>query len=263
MINPFVSVSVQPAYGQHTAVVMWNLLPGYNAGNIFVYRSRTGNRDWELATEDPVVGGSYSDTGVRGTDQFEPLFYRLLLEHEGQEFDSPVIAPYGRLNRDEYKAVRRIMNVEFDIMTRGRQGLQMWLFTPLRTGQVAASVDAQTGQQFHVETEESYGEKFVGGFSAPIMTWVKLSGVGPLQRQDTPDGENTEVKQDTQARVLSYPTVRRGDLLVHPETDTRYSIDDTVHTYLFRGIIPVAHDVKLIRLPRRDPRYRLPVPAIP
>ena len=57
--------------------------------------------------------------------------------------------------------------------------------------------------------------------------------------------------------------MRRDDLLVHPETDNRYAVGDAVQDYYFAGRVPIAYEVQLDLLNRRDPRYRLPVPPLP
>jgi hypothetical protein len=267
--NPFVDLTVRPAYGAHTAVLTWKLLPGFEAGKLFVYRSQTGNQDWKLLNENPISGVNYfSDTGVTNDDQFAPLFYRILLELNGKSYDSPVTTTYDKLNRAEYKHVRRMMNIEFEDMTRKRQGLQVWLFTPLLEGVAAASVDAQTGQQFSTGAprdplRDGYGQKYVGGYHPPTATWVKFTEIGPLNVSDMEGGESTDVTQIVSARILAFPTVRRDDLIVHPESDNRYAVGETTQGYFFRGTIPIAYDIKLQRLQRSDARYRLPIPVLP
>ena len=267
-MNPFVDISVRPAYAAHLAVVTWKLLPGFELARIFVYRSWSGNRDWTLLNQDAVVGKNYlSDTDVSLNDQFRPAYYRLLLLQDGKEYDSQVIATYDKLTPHEYAAVRKMMNVEFKNMTLARQGLRMLLFTPLLFGTPAPGTDGQTGQVFNTgtpsdPTTDSFGQKFVGGFAPPLVTYVKFSEIGALTFKDMPEGEATDINQDITARVLAFPMPRRDDLFVHPESDGRYAVGGVVQGYFFRGQIPIAFDIKLQLISRADPRMRLPLPAL-
>jgi hypothetical protein len=268
IFNPFVDVTVRPAYGAHTAVIAWKLLPEFESGDIYIFRSITGNRDWQEVNTDPIRHVTeFSDTRVDSADQFQPLYYRLLLEKRDKSYDSPIVAPYGKLTPREYKHVRKIMNIEFQAMTRGRQGLRVWLYTPLLTGTPAVGLDSETGQQFSLgggnPLTDSFGQKFQGGFTPPVLTYMKIIEQGPLAQEDMVGGESTSDRRDTKARLLAFPSVRRGDLVVQPDTDNRYVVGPEINIPSFQGIIPLAYEVTLKSLVHTDARYRVPVPPLP
>lgn len=261
-MDPFVDITVHPAYAKHLTVVSWKVQDAFQDGDFYIFKSPNGNRGWELLNESPVQGSSFSDPHSNDT-----AFYRILLEHRGVSFDSPIVGVYDKLTLAEYRACRKMMNLEYNNMTKGRQGLRMLLYSPLKTGKLAPDVDPQTGQRFGsglpVPPElESYGERFIGGFTAPVVTYVKLSVMAQLTVSDDPGKMTTTVERDFQARILAFPTPMRGDLLVHPPTDNRYAIGETTNGYYFRGIIPTAFDIKMNWLYRTDPRYRVPVPQL-
>jgi len=261
-MQPFIDIAVRPAYGKHLAVVTWNVQHRFLDGDFFVWRSVNGHKGWELLNEEPVHGTVFSDLKAH-----DNAFYRILLEHRGESYDSPIIGLYDKLTRDEYRAVRKMMNIEYETMVTGRQGIRMLLYTPLTSGVLAPGVDPHTKQRFSTGLPEdpeldSYGELYVGGFAAPLVTYVKLSQVSPYTHSDAEDKSATTTDQDFAARFLAFPIPSRGDLLIHPETDKRYAVGETTQGYYFRGVIPTAFDVKLSCLYLSDPRYRVPVPVL-
>lgn len=261
-MDPFVDLVVHPAYGEHLAVVSWKVQDQFLDGDFYVWKSPDGNRNWALLNSTPLQTTAFSDPHMTDT-----AFYRVLLEHRGESFDSPIVGIYDKLTVAEYRACRLMMNVEFNNMTKGRQGLRMLLYSPLKSGVLAPDIDAQTGQRFGAglpssPESDSYGERFVGGYSAPVITWVKLSVMAQMTVSDSQDKTATTIERDFQARILAFPIPNRGCLLVHPPTDNRYAIGETTSGYFFRGIIPTAFDIKMDSLYRTDPRYRVPVPHL-
>lgn len=262
-MNPFVDIAVRPAYAEHRAVVTWKVQDQFQDGDFYVYKSPDGNHEWDLINEEPCRTGALSDPTAN-----DDAFYRILLEHKGESYDSPIVGIYDKLTQAEYRAVRKMMNVEYNNMTRGRKGLRMLLYSPLLTGVLAPGTDPQTGQRFSTGLPESpeldsYGELFVGGFASPVITYVKFAVMAQMTVSDAPDKTSTTVERDITARMLAFPIPARGDLLVHPETDNRYVIGESVNGYYFRGTVPTAFDMKLSFLYRTDPRYRVPVPILP
>ena len=248
-------------------MVTWKVVDGFD-GEFFVYRSYFNNNDWVLMTPSPIRGrSSWSDTTLDYDNQFTQPYYRIALRHKGVIYDSPVIRASDKLTPAEFRHVRRMMNVEQKGMDKGRNGIRVLLYAPLLEGTPASGVDPDTGQQFNLgntdPAKDCFGQQFVGGFSPPVITWVKFSAMGALQIQDMKEGESTDVNRDITARMLAYPEMTRGDLIVHPETDNRYAVGGTIEGFFFRGTIPVAYNVKLQLLQRSDPRYRVPVPQIP
>ena len=272
-MNPFVNVQVQPAYGKRTAFVTWVLQAGFDQGDIYVYRSPNGVSDWTLLNEDPVRGLNHFEDAVFVVEnRIQLTHYRLVLELNGQEYLSPVIGMLGKLTRNDYAGARLMMSLELQRMRKGN-GIQMLLFIPLTTGVPGPGVeDPRTNQQFNVATPspdaDCYGQRFVGGFAKPVSTWVELMDIGVLDiKEDARDNDN-EDEQTLAARVLAFPRPRRDYMLVHVETDNRYVIGGAegqdsgiVKPYYFKGVVPIAYDVKMQLLMRSDPRYRVPIPV--
>ncbi len=267
-MNPFVHIAVRPAYGKNLSVVTWRMLSGFENAKIYIYRSRSNTtQSWKLLNETALQGVTYfSDQDVTVENFTYDYQYRLLALFEGQEYDSVVVRAVDNLTPHEYNAVRKIMNTEYDWMTRGRQGIQVYLFTPLLEGKPVPGYDAVTNQLFSTvapkdPTQDGYGQRFVGGYETPLVTYVKFKSFQPLLTKDIETGEATDIIQKLTARFLAYPVINRADLIINPVNDERYVVGESVKSYSFRGTIPIAFDVELERLVRSDPRYRLPIPA--
>lgn len=106
----------------------------------------------------------------------------------------------------------------------------------------------------------SYDQKYKGGYNKPILTLVRFTDIGPLTVIDAEDGLVTRDNNTVQARFLGYPHIYPGDLIVNPETDERYAVTETVKPYKFKGVYPVAFDAKLELIFFRDSRYKVPIP---
>ena len=111
--------------------------------------------------------------------------------------------------------------------------------------------------------KDSYGQRFIGGYNPPTETWLSISSAQPTSFSERPDGMSNEDTSISMARMLVFPLPKAGDLIIHPPTDNRYGIGDQIKVFRFKGIIPVACEVQLQLLSRNDPRYRVPVPALP
>jgi len=62
-------------------------------------------------------------------------------------------------------------------------------------------------------------------------------------------------------RMLAFPLVRKGDLLVDPPTDRRWIVDQ-VDFFSLKGAVPVAQNVSVYLAGRDNAVYRVPVPQL-
>jgi hypothetical protein len=273
MTNVFTSLSVQPSYGNLKTAVSWNVLPQYKSGTIFVYKSYTGAAPWELVHEDGVPAniGYYEDDVAGIVDRVaQDIWYRLLLEvpqsnGEVKEFDSPIISLFHKLDRREHFIVRHIMRQELEDMKKGN-GIKVLMYAPLMQGKPSVLFDSQTRQMIIANGTEpdgtdSYGMPFIGGFAEPVETYIKFTKIGTIAMDRPEDGNGRDELQPIQARMLAFPKPDHDYLLIEPTTDRRYIISDTINGHLFKGIAPVIYDVTLQAIPRRDAKYRVPIPA--
>lgn len=270
-MNPFVSVNVQPSYGSTEVLISWNVLPGYEDGMFFLYRSFTGESPWQLLNPSNAEGKVVAVTGMSFVDQefivenrVTDTHYRLLLRMDnGDEYESPIVSMFGKLTRKQWGATCKMLQREHLRMRVGN-GIEVLHYLPLTSGELNANYDPDTGQHLSPDClhdpDDSYGLKYKGGFAPPIKTYIEFADVGPIAFQDREDGQGHDDPVIIKARMLAHPRPNRGQLIVHTPSDNRYVVGDTIKGYYFRGIVAIRYDVTLHLLRRNDARYRVPIP---
>jgi len=270
-MNPFVSVNVQPAYGSKEVLISWQVLPGYEDAMFFLYRSMSGEAPWELLnlTNDEgealaLEGASYVDEEYVVENRVTNAYYRMLMiTEEAEEFESPIVSMFGKLTRRQWGGCCKILQRERLRMCTGN-GIEVLHYIPLASGEVNPHFDPDTGQHLTAEcpdeADSSYGLKYVGGYGPPVKTWIEFKDVGPIVMQDRDDGSGHDDPLNVQARMLAHPRPRRGHLIIHPPSDNRYVVGETIKGWYFRGIVSIAYDTTLHLLRRNDSRYRVPIP---
>lgn len=261
MSNPFTNVHIQPAYAKNSAVVSWSVLPGYAGAEFYVFKSyNNGTPPWTLATTTPVFADSYVDTSL--TVSKDP-YYRVLMVHEGVEYDSPVVGAYDKMSKAQYGGISKMMGLEYRRMRSGN-GIQVLHYIPLLTGDYTDNVDPDTEQQYGIpcpEDEDDLGLKFKGGYGPPIYTWLEISRFGEDKKEEAQNGLDISESLIHSAHLLAFPRPRPGHLFIHPPTDNRYVVTSVVQGNLFRGVFPISYDTNIQLLRRSDPRYRIIIPT--
>jgi hypothetical protein len=259
----FKDIVVQPLYGKGRCLVKWVTDSSLDAADFFVYSSTSGTPgSWTLLNEEPVVGAKeFADDVLSIESKLVPTYYRLLAEHAGQEYDSPVVGTFDILNKNEYRIAHRVVHVEYANMVRGN-GIRMFHCKPLRRGAPCPSYDPETEQKFSScpnPATDCYGTPFVGGFLPPLQTWVRFMDPDPVKKLD--EGGDVSESRESSVRCLAFPEPMPGDMFVQVGTDNRYVVDQTYQPFVWKGSVTIAHNVKFILLDRNDPRYRLTMPV--
>lgn len=263
-MQPFVDIAIQPSYGKRQSLLNWRVLPGFETGDFYVYRSPDGVSDWVLLNEDPVRGLAYADNDFVIHGRINVPHYRLLLEHQGVSYDSPIVGLHDNITRGQYNGARRIMQLEFRRMKHN--GLCLLLYKPLQRGIPNPDIVADTGQIVGMRkpdpATDSYGQQFVGGFEAPIPTLVEFMSFSEVSHTEAPDATDDSDERIIGARILPYPFIGVDDLLVDTRTDNRYGVAKIDEPFCVRGMpaLTIGYQITLKILRREDPRYRVPVP---
>lgn len=259
-MSPFIDIVVQPSYGENRCLVRWVVLDDYRLGEFTVFRSYDGTSWTPLNADNPVIDGSgvFEDSDVLLDQRFEKVRYRIYLHTQAKEdFDSPIVGPYEKLNRREYGIARRIMQLELRNMAQGRNGIPVIILKPRRRGKPCECVDPVTGQGTQTTVcRKCFGTGFEGGYTAPLRSWVTVVQRSPIDPQDA-EGASVDTI-GAMFRTLAYPPLQKDDVLVHPSQDDRYVVGK-VESFEFKGVIPVVYHVTVEQLARRDIRYKIPV----
>jgi len=264
-MSVFRNITVQPSYGKRAVLLTWDVAPDYQTGDFFIFKSPDGSGGWELVNSTPVSGTSYEVADFVIQNLSTIPHFRILLEFEGNSYDSPTVGIFDDMTRREYAAMTQIMRREYLGVSRGN-GMRVLHYTPKTKGELCDSSDPDTGQIVGTDCppvdpeEECFGQRYKGGFRTPYYTWCRLDETGPTITMDYKEGLGAVDEFMSRARFLAFPHPRKNDLIVNPRTDDRYAVSPIVKPYKFRGLFPIAYDVQLELLPRSDVRYRVPIP---
>lgn len=269
-MNFWHDLRIQPFIGNRRCVVSWRSPDNTESAEFTVARSFSGaSGTWEVLNEGaPVTDGAdyFSDDTLVFPTALDTVYYRVIAKFEGQLFKSPVVDLFSRIPRLEYGIVASIINEDF-VSTRLNGGHIAWHCIPKSHGELATNIDPVSGQKTGTicslpPEEDAYGLQFKGGFSAPILTWVKISNVGPLSLSERDDGKGSDDDYPIKLRLLAFPRPRRGHMIVL-NNGHRYVLGEKAEPFMFRGLIPLAWHAEAELLDQADDRQRFPIPPFP
>lgn len=263
-MSPFLDISLQPGYGDKQCVVRWRLSAEFQDGDVYVYRAPAASGPWTILNDDAPVRGSSSFTDVAFvvTNSTDRIHYRLLLEHRTGDFDSPVVGLFEKLSRKEFGIVRRVMKLELMHMREGRNGIEVLVYKPKKSGPRCRCVDRSTGQSAQASLcPYCYGTTFEGGYHNPVRTWMEEERWSERRIEDNASGAGSVDTRMLTANLIAFPELDRGDVVVHRELDNRFAVVVS-DPKLFNGSYPIAQKAQLVLLQRQDIRYRIPLPEL-
>lgn len=282
---PFTNIKIVPAYGNKTCAISWSLASKYNSDKyaVNVWKSRDGYTDWYKLNEQPldaVLGLGYDkdkvvvDTAFINKNQVFNWHYKLELlrattVNGNITYKSVVFTPpvgiYVSLNSDEYATLRSMLENEcltkdntdvFILRPKGLSGQSIYSPTNDRNPK---TVDYLTQEQSGVSTDnDSYAQTFICGYSNPILTQISIQQIQNTHVDD-PQGQGTTTKKQMVFQGFSYPRLIKGDVIVIPETDERYTFESYQSESLFKGVFPFTFVGIANLLPRNDMAYKVDV----
>ena len=256
----FRAVHVWPDYGLKKAVVTWEVDPSILSGDFYVYRSPDGTGEWELLNTDKINGLILEDDSFSMTDRTRVPHYRVLCEHGGEEYESPVIGLFETLTRKEMGFINKAKHEEL-LRMRGGNGLQVF-FYPARIGGLPCSyVDKETevhhGHGCAGTEDDCYGTGLIGGWRKPMVLWAELYKQSPQAGSQAKENVGQTDDRTMTIRLLTPFVPQVGDMIVLPRTDDRFLVGEQTTTHKFKGVAPLATDVTAEMLPRNHDAYRL------
>ena len=256
-MGAFLDVSVHPMYGQHQAAIRWVLGQPHTGLGVRVFRSLTGTAPWTLLNPSaPITTGEYVDETLKDLSRHDKPFYRLLAGDSPEQYSSPIFGPYETLNRLEYGACRRMMQVVYTQLSRG-DGIPILHFQP-RVDLQLPNLDEDTKQDFGPSCAETtdYSQLFY----PPIQSWLHLKPPNIITREAS-DGMGLDDADMNEGMLLGFPYARFGDMIVNRAMDDRYVVIGS-RPKKFRGIVPILFEVSLALLHKSDNRYKVDLPEL-
>ena len=204
---------------------------------------------------DPLLPEPTARAGPYETGAFW-LTVRVPVEAKpGRSAVSSTIGTFGTISRMEFGASRRIMELEYEAMRCFTKVhlFKLRVFAP----PCPICVDPDTEQAVGCATcLNCYGTQKDKGYADPVVTYMRIMTISPTVQASSADGTGSTDPSVQVARLLAFPLLRKGDMLVHKEADRRYLVNDVDYSYM-GGKVPVIAMANLSLLQSKDVRYKL------
>ncbi len=191
------------------------------------------------------------DVSVSLIHHWRQYFYKIRvvnrLTKEWKEF-----GPAAQLSPGPDLIAAEIVRQE-DILFREHIGRKCWLFNKRTFGPLCSCWDIVLQRKTRSGHKLCFDTGFLGGYMAPIEVYVQIDPQGKY-RQSLSIGETQT--GDTAGRMICFPPVNPGDILVESE-NRRWKVISVAPTERLRAI--VRQEFKLHEIPRSDVEYDLPI----
>lgn len=257
-MDAFLDVKVQPIYGKFRALITWKVEPSLEDASFSILKSHDGVNDWRLIG-DVVAADHFVDENLLSQGKLIEQYYRVQAVKQGRSpILSPSIGTFGTVSRDVFGAARRIMEIEYEAMRVFTKVhlFKLRVFAP----PCPVCVDPDTEQAIGTSTcTRCFGTQKENGYADPVVTFMRIMTVTPVNQTNSTDGTGAIDPSVQVIRLLAFPMLRQGDLLVHKEADRRYLVNTVDYSFM-AGKIPVVAMANVSMLPTTDIRFKVPVP---
>lgn len=190
------------------------------------------------------------DVQVSLLHKWREYYYKLKVVHKpsGDEKEWGPISQEAEIDLIGAEIIR-----QEDMLFREHIGRRCWLF-PIRTfGPVCTCYDLVLKRRTRSQHLPCFGTGFLGGFMSPIEVWIQID---PSPRNPVQSAVQEMQPQDTTGRMISFPLVTPGDIIVESE-NKRWRASPVSQTERLRS--PVRQEISLHAIPRGDIEYALPI----
>jgi len=255
----FKNIFVFPSYGKKEAIIKWVVDPEYLEGNFVIQKSTNGITNFKTIGSGRGIT-EFIDIEFLVPNKLEQTHYRIILQYNKNKYESNPIGIFNKLHRHEFGLVARMLKLEHERMYNCRNGIKAVILKKKAYGEPCPSCNFQNNNSQLVGASvcpTCYGTGITGGFDPAIYTYLEVLNIDK-DIQASQEGMGATDKVQAAFQILAYPELRKGDLLINPETDQRYLIEK-VTPKLFKGIIPITYQVVGFLLRRNDIRYQIPL----
>lgn len=128
-----------------------------------------------------------------------------------------------KILRDQYITFRQLNGTEVKVLKRRHFGTNC-----------TSCKDTLTRELVAYKCTTCYGTGWTGGFYTPITAYALIQPVGT--QKDVSEVGNTSLRR-TSIRMLSYPKVEEGDVIVETYSNRRWLIQNVEHTEVHRLVV--------------------------
>lgn len=244
-------VSIIPD-GTQAYHIQWEVVAsaaGAGPFNFSIKRSGSVTGPWEDAATNIGNIYTYTDTTPLLVGNDKIVYYQVV----SGTFTSRIVSSMMALPRQKFLIWRKIINDEKIMLSKGN-GVPVVVLKRRHWGpRCPVCIDPKTLRILVKRCLACFGTSFTGGYFSPVPTVGKIAPSSP----GTDFTTDTSVPEVETANMFlhPYPLVRRGDIIVEPDTNIRWEIVSEQPTEILRN--PVHQDINISRLPPADLIYEL------
>ena len=245
------------------------ITPGYSRGFRYQWEIAGDFRDpgpWEFTVQEgpspdgpwtvisPVLKNIFSwhEEHRAPVNKSNVLYFRVSLKTKSDSYESPVIQPYGTLNKRDFLLAREVMRQSI-LHSRGMAGMQCKVYLLSTFGpRCKKCLDPITGMIRDSHCKHCFGTGRDPAYHGPYDMWMNFSE--DAQHQTDTDKNGTIEKKSFQVTAIGNPVLKHGDIIVVPSSDKRYYIDTAAMTTEIRRV-PIIQTLAVEEAPQTDKIY--------
>lgn len=256
MTQPFQDIKILPNYSKGFYFT-WVIRGDFNDPGPWEFKVQlSGAPDGPWKTISPVLVNTFAWREEKKTsiNKSNVLYYRILLQTPDGKYTSPVLQPYGVLNRRDFLVAREVMR-QAVLHSKGMAGIEGEAYIKSTFGpKCQKCLDPITGMVRDSHCKSCFGTGRTPAYNGPYAIWLDFSP--DEQHQTVTEKIGTIEKKSFQVRAIGNPVLKQDDILVVPNSDKRYYINVASMTTEMRRV-PIIQTLIVSEAPQTDKIYDL------
>jgi len=248
----FEEVYLLPKYPA-SIFIQWSLNLSSLPENYYfnIYLSDNPNDGYTKITQTPIVNSYFYEHSMGLLTKEEYLWIKIEAIAGDHKTISEPQGLFYNLDKRQFLIAKEIIRKK-DLLREKKVGLKSLVFKrKVFAPPCPKCIDIHTGFGTDSKCLECYGTKKIGGYHAPIETWVEIVE-GPREIKQTEIG----VTEDRFAIAnLTFPIVQKGDIIVERKRNKRWHIESIEREAL--QTIPVDQRATVGQIAPKDIEYKL------
>ena len=257
MTNPFTQAHVRPHYADGF-LFSWELSQSFHdAGpwRAFVEQAPSPDGPWQALSPELTRTCRWTAPGGLRVGKDPVLYFRIRLVTASASYFSPVITPYGELNRREYLIAREVIRKEIlHMRTLAGVMTRVWLVSTFGP-RCRYCIDPISGDVRDSACPHCMGTGRDPAYYGPYDVWTSFSNE-QRQLQMKGDGLGTVAPSPFTVRLAGGPQMKKNDVVIDPGSDTRYYVD-AVQTAAELRRVPLVQLLQVHEAPTTDIVYKV------
>lgn len=258
MTTPFTDFRIAPGYSRGFRY-SWELSGAFNdpgPWKFVVYKGKSPDGPWLAVSPELVNEFAWQepDGELNKVNKANVLYFRVVMKTPDGEYESPVVQPYGRLDRRDFLLAKEIMRQSV-LHSKGMAGVQGQVYMLSVFGpKCRKCLDPITGEIRDSHCKHCFGTGRDPAYHGPYDMWLDFSE--DVNHQTTTDKTGTVERKSFQVRAIGNLVLKYGDVLVVPGSDKRYYVRMAQMTTEIRRI-PIIQTLTVEEAPQTDKVYDL------